>query len=198
MNNGWSIGCKIVAWVTLALGVIVGVGFGLKTKLWWPALVGIGSAGITFLFFGTLGYIAENVGENDSIITQHMLSDVLKKNDELMRAIRKTEAQAKSAYAEVANISTELEQSRAEERTDKLDSDEKSKLARKNLLRTLNQLGSLDEMLAEVKKALSADPTLLSEEELQKLEYCEEVARQYGPKSGLSSFKAYAAKILSN
>ena len=66
MSNGWSVGCKIVAWLTLIGGIIASVITAILLRAWWPLFAVSPSAIVTFLLFGTLGYIAKNVGGGSS------------------------------------------------------------------------------------------------------------------------------------
>ena len=52
MSNGWSVGCKIVAWLILIVGILTGIIISIKFTIWWPVLSITPGALITFLLFG--------------------------------------------------------------------------------------------------------------------------------------------------
>ena len=63
----------MVAWLALIGGVMSGIIVAINTRLWWAAFAGIGSSLVTFLLFGTLGYIAENITkQNDAAVASEV------------------------------------------------------------------------------------------------------------------------------
>ena len=61
MNNGWSIGCKVIAWLTLVAGIVTGIALAVEFNSFWPVLAGVGSSLATFMLFGTLGYMTAKI-----------------------------------------------------------------------------------------------------------------------------------------
>ena len=55
-------------------------------------------------------------------------------------------------------------------------------------MQRLKQMDSTEKMLKEVRDALSMDPLLLSDDQMKKLENCNNIARMYGMRTGVKSF----------
>ena len=90
MSNGWAAGCKIFAWIALIGGIVAGIIWAIIAEVWWPVFVGIGSSAVSFLIFGTLGYIADNVGASNNSFTPEWISrSIQNKVDESVKASEK-------------------------------------------------------------------------------------------------------------
>ena len=63
MSNGWSLGCKIVAWIALIGGIITGSILAIAYGSWWMILAVWPGAVAAFLLFGAVSYAVEKVDE---------------------------------------------------------------------------------------------------------------------------------------
>lgn len=97
---------------------------------------------------------------------------------------------------EKARLAAERRQRLESERQEKIARGEIISIDRSELLENLRKMDSVAEMLEEVKKAMSEDSTLLSDEQLEKLYGCLEIARVYGKRAATQDFIKQTERFL--
>lgn len=96
--------------------------------------------------------------------------------------------QHEKEIAEKERQEAEKKHKMEEERREKIAKGEAYEIDRKDLMQRLKQMDSTEKMLKEVRDALSMDPLLLSDDQMKKLENCNNIARMYGMRTGVKSF----------
>jgi len=96
--------------------------------------------------------------------------------------------QHQKEMAEQERIEAEKRQKREAARQEKISNGEVYVIDRMDFLQRLKKMDSTMDMLEEVKKALVEDPLLLSDEQVKKLESCNNTARMYGMRTGIATF----------
>ena len=101
-------------------------------------------------------------------------------------------------HEEKERLEEENRQQRRKEHQEKVARGEAREIDKEDLLNRLNQMDTVDAMLAEVKFVLQLDETLLTDEQIKELETCKEIARMYGTNTGVSSFRRNIEKFLAD
>lgn len=96
--------------------------------------------------------------------------------------------QHEKEIAEEERLEAEKKRKREVERQERIARGESCGIDKENLLEKIKQLGSTVEMLEIVEKAMLEDPSLLSDEQFEKLKSCNNMARMYGMRTGAKSF----------